>query len=322
VTDCTFQANRAGLSGGGMYNVDSSAVVTDCLFIANVSTSGGGMANANSPTRATGCTFRANEANGGGMYNSNSAVILEHCVFVENIAGVDGGGGMCNFDSDPSLLNCLFYGNMSENTGAGMANVIGSDPDIMLCTFADNIAFEGGGAIFNPSTSGGSIVNSILWGNTDPPIIASGGPLAVNWSDVQNGWTGPGADNIDADPAFLDPASGNYRLGASSPCIDAADNTMIPAGIETDLDGHPRFVDDPAKPDTGQGNAPIADLGPYENQTCVADIDGDGSVGFSDLIELLSTWGPCKGCPSDLDGSGVVGFPDLLIVLSSWGACG
>jgi len=322
VTDCTFEANRAGLSGGGMYNVDSGAVVIDCLFIANVSGTGGGMANANSSTRATGCTFLENEATGGGMYNANSAVIIEDCVFSDNVAGIDGGAGMCNFDSDASLLNCLFSGNMSENTGGGMVNTNGSELDILLCTFADNIAFEGGGAIFNSATSGGSVMNSIVWGNTVPPIIESGGVMTVDWSDVQAGWTGSGGNNIDADPAFVDPVSGDYRLAAGSPCIDAADNTVIPAAVETDLAGHPRFVDDPYTQDTGQGDAPLADLGPYESQTCLGDIDGDGQVGFTDLVELLSTWGPCKGCPGDVDGSGVVGFPDLLIVISSWGDCG
>jgi hypothetical protein len=55
--------------------------------------------------------------------------------------------------------------------------------------------------------------------------------------------------------------------------------------------------------------------------TCASDVDGDGQVGFSDLLEVLSNWGPCVGCPSDIDGDGMVGFSDLLIVLSTWGPC-
>ena len=57
------------------------------------------------------------------------------------------------------------------------------------------------------------------------------------------------------------------------------------------------------------------------NETCAADLDGDGSVGFGDLIEVLSSWGPCTGCPADVDGNGDVGFSDLLLVLSTWGDC-
>jgi len=53
-----------------------------------------------------------------------------------------------------------------------------------------------------------------------------------------------------------------------------------------------------------------------------ADLDGDGSVGFGDLLVLLSAWGPCPAppdpCPADLDGGGSVDFADILALLSSW----
>ena len=48
------------------------------------------------------------------------------------------------------------------------------------------------------------------------------------------------------------------------------------------------------------------------------DIDGDCAVGITDLLIVLTSWGPCGGCPADLDGDGVVGIGDLLIVLASW----
>lgn len=52
-----------------------------------------------------------------------------------------------------------------------------------------------------------------------------------------------------------------------------------------------------------------------------ADVDGDGSTGFSDLLLVLGDWGACPDCPSDVDGSGAVDFEDLLEVLTSWGDC-
>jgi len=54
---------------------------------------------------------------------------------------------------------------------------------------------------------------------------------------------------------------------------------------------------------------------------CVGDIDGDGSVAFGDLVQLLSAWGPCDACEEDLDGSGTVGFGDLVLLLSAFGPC-
>ena len=54
---------------------------------------------------------------------------------------------------------------------------------------------------------------------------------------------------------------------------------------------------------------------------CNEDVDGDGNVGFLDLITVLTDWGNCPGCPADLDGSGSVGNSDLIRVLAAWGGC-
>ena len=51
------------------------------------------------------------------------------------------------------------------------------------------------------------------------------------------------------------------------------------------------------------------------------DLDGDGSVGVSDLLILLASWGPCADCDdcaADLNGDCSVGTSDLLILLSNW----
>ena len=55
--------------------------------------------------------------------------------------------------------------------------------------------------------------------------------------------------------------------------------------------------------------------------TCPADLEGDGSVGYGDLLRLLATWGPCAECPGDLDGSGDVGFGDFTMLIAQWGEC-
>lgn len=75
-------------------------------------------------------------------------------------------------------------------------------------------------------------------------------------------------------------------------------------------------------------NGPFVVLGGFQvgggsgAPPCPADISGDGEIGFTDLLAVLSAWGPCAGpCPQDLDNSGGVGFNDLLTVLSAWGPC-
>jgi hypothetical protein len=53
------------------------------------------------------------------------------------------------------------------------------------------------------------------------------------------------------------------------------------------------------------------------------DLDGDGTVGITDLLALLAGWGPCPAppapCLADLDGDGTVGITDLLALLADWG---
>jgi Zn-dependent M28 family amino/carboxypeptidase len=58
---------------------------------------------------------------------------------------------------------------------------------------------------------------------------------------------------------------------------------------------------------------------------CPADLDGNGSVGVTDFLQLLAAWGSCPDppdpCPADLDGNGSVGVTDFLALLADWGAC-
>ncbi|MHC4766009.1 MAG: choice-of-anchor Q domain-containing protein [Planctomycetota bacterium] len=117
-----------------------------------------------------------------------------------------------------------------------------------------------------------------------------------------------------------------YRVAAGSPCIDAGDSTAVPVGVNTDLDGNPRFIDDPCRADTGNGDPPIVDMGAYESQGCSCDLNGDGSVGVNDFLLLLAAWGPCPdpcppACPADFDGDCTVGVTDFLRLLASWGSC-
>ena len=103
--------------------------------------------------------------------------------------------------------------------------------------------------------------------------------------------------------------------------------------MTTDLDGNPRFVDDPATTDTGYGDPPIVDMGAYEYQVglaCPADCSGpggmsDGIIDVHDLLLVLGQWGTADP-QADLAGvygipDGVVDVHDLLAVIAAWGPC-
>jgi hypothetical protein len=58
-----------------------------------------------------------------------------------------------------------------------------------------------------------------------------------------------------------------------------------------------------------------------EVTACPWDLDGSGSVGISDLLDLLAAWGTDPGGPPDFNGDGTVGISDLLELLANWGNC-
>jgi len=236
----------------------------------------GGLFNDSGSPTVTNCTFSGNSAGdrGGGMYNVKSSPTVTNCTFSGNSAS--SGGGMHNYNnSSPTVTNCTFSGNSVVYSGGGMYNDK-SSPTVTNCTFSENSTqFSGGGGMFNYKSTNPTLTNCIFWGDTAPiapeirnyqssptvtysDIAGSGG--SSSW-DLSLGTDGGG--NIDANPLFAD---ADLRLSVGSPCIDAGDNTAVPGGVTTDLDGNPRFVDDPDTTDTGNGTPPIVDMGAYEYQ--------------------------------------------------------
>jgi hypothetical protein len=332
VTNCLFTDSFA-TQGGGMYNDNSSPIVTNCTFTDTGAIEGGGMYNMYSSPTVMNCTFTANNAapgNGGGMYNEYSSPVVTNCTFSGNQASQ--GGGMYNENSNPTVIGCMFTSNSAIGTiiggppptlprGGGMYND-NSSPTITNCTFSGNTATDPvlpglGGGMFNWVNSNPSVTNCILWDNSPNEIDYL---ATVSYSNVCGGW--PGTGNIDADPMFVDPFFLDFRLSPGSPCIDAGDNTAVPEGIDTDLDGNPRFVDDPDTVDSGYGDPPIVDMGAYEYQIpCPWDLNGDGNVDVVDLLMVIASWGPCADCPADLNNDGLVNVVDLLALIANFGPC-
>ena len=65
-------------------------------------------------------------------------------------------------------------------------------------------------------------------------------------------------------------------------------------------------------------NAALASM--YEDDSCIADLDGNGVVNGGDLTILLSSWGTTNEV-ADLSGDGLIDGQDLSILLGYWGPC-
>jgi hypothetical protein len=53
---------------------------------------------------------------------------------------------------------------------------------------------------------------------------------------------------------------------------------------------------------------------------CAGDLNNDGSVSVSDLLEIIAAWGSSDPA-ADLNGDGTVAVSDLLIAIGNWGIC-
>ncbi len=63
------------------------------------------------------------------------------------------------------------------------------------------------------------------------------------------------------------------------------------------------------------------EIPPKKLDPCPWDLDRDCEVAITDLLSLLSSWGPNPGSPADFDGDGDVDIVDLLKLLGNWGPC-
>lgn len=106
--------------------------------------------------------------------------------------------------------------------------------------------------------------NSIVVGNTALTHSDIGMNALTGWS-CSPGLTNGIYGNIHTDPQFIDPTGNDYRLMATSPCIDAGTNAFVWSAI--DLGWNPRISDGDFD------GSPVVDMGAYEFQLIEVRID-------------------------------------------------
>jgi len=235
MTNVAFWGN-VGTNGGGMYSAGTTAVLTNVHFYANKANTGGGLRTHSGGTmQIIGGVFKGNETtgDGGGFYNRSATAQVYNAVFSGNKGSL--GAAFYNRNAQATLTNSTVSGNLAidETNGAAIHN-------------------RGNTAVVD-------IQNSIVWNNgTDAGGIglgsALGDPNTINttYSLIQDDTiTGVGnLDSLDADnmPHFAEPVfpldapttSGDLRLPADAPTVDAGENSFI-SGITADLLGDNRI---------------------------------------------------------------------------------
>jgi len=180
--------------------------------------------------------FQTNGTGGGGGVSGG---MVYNCIITGNtaIGNRRTGGGA----DDSILYNCLLIGNTANQTTVGFGGYAfggGANNCVLYnCTLAGNTATLMGGQCAG-GVSDSTLYNCIVWGNTAP-----NNANYDNRCTFYNSCTTPspgGTGNITQNPLFVSSSSGNYRLQASSPCVNKGNNAH--AFGHFDLDGRPRII--------------------------------------------------------------------------------
>ena len=262
IQNCIVTGNTVLGSGGGVCNVNggNNGIIRNCTITNNMASSGGGVSNYNGGGSITlaNCTVSDNTATGngggGGIYNSNNAgntISVTNCA-VSNNTTYGSGGGVCdlnNGDGSIAVTNCNISRNTASLGGGGVLNQTfntngisdGGIISLTNCSITSNKTNSNGSGILDDISRGGSInlTNNVVFadiGGVEVKNYAySTSDAIVSYCDIQSGY--PGTGNIDADPKFVNAATGDLHLKPGSPCLGAGTATGAPA---TDKDGNPR----------------------------------------------------------------------------------
>ena len=148
-----------------------------------------------------------------------------------------------------------------------------SSPTITNCTITGNsiLGYWGDGGGIYCWESFPTITNCILWNDTPEEVYIHSGDPCITYSNIQGGWAGYG--NIDSDPLFTEPESGDYTLLPGSLCINAGNPYS-----RLDLDGSTNDMGSFG----GMGDMPEGAIGGYIYGTL--SISGSPFIVSEDLV--------------------------------------
>jgi alpha-tubulin suppressor-like RCC1 family protein len=255
---------RAGF-GGGVYCSGASPIIANNQILFNTATGGGAgiYTDTGSPLIASNLiqgNLLTSEGfvGGAGITALNSSVRIVNNRIVANVShqvsGWSVGGIRCAYGGSPEIYNNLILANAVNNASSFTASGLSVELDVIAPKIINNTIVWNRGpapgiAAVNCGTTTAQIANNLI-------AFGSGGVRGVEGITFKNnnafgndghdfiGFPNPTGvnGNLSADPQLTpDPYRPDFHLRATSPCVDAGDNSS-PLSVTLDLDGDPRII--------------------------------------------------------------------------------
>ncbi|HIA72390.1 MAG TPA: hypothetical protein EYO01_06820 [Phycisphaerales bacterium] len=320
IINCTITGNTAIGGGGGLFIRDGSPTITNCLITGNTANvDGGGLFIRDGSPTITNCMITDNTANadGGGLSIRTGAPAINQCTIKGNVANLNGGGIFCRDKGNATIMNSMIEDNFAGKIGGGLASDI-SIPAIGGTRFCGNVPNH---IVGTWSNAGGNEFLDLCSAGCPEDIDGNGVVDVVDLLAIISAWgqcVGQKVHIVNQIgftffPREIMVTQGDtirWVWGSGSHTVTSG---TLPCGADGLFDGQL------------EENAPVFEwivpsatpdfIEYFCNPHCVLDMNGSISVtGIGN--------NPSGGCPEDIDNSGAVDVTDLLGLISAWGPCG
>jgi len=229
--------NYYGVCGGGISILGGIVTLNNNVISNNMSSSyGGGIYMESSTVNMYNNIISGNSAQsaGGGIYVNNMIAGIRNNVISNNKHAVSksgNGGGISLSNSSSMIINNTIAYNDAEN-GGGMYCSSGSSPVVINNIIYGNTSSLESQVYINDNNS----APKMLYNLNQCGCLGYAAGVNYNWDANYD------ESNFDANPQFVNYALQNYRLKATSPCINAGIEDVAGLGLpNTDNDENVRI---------------------------------------------------------------------------------